>query len=649
MAVPIGSIDLRRGRNGYLPPWAIADDECADAVNVDWYGSNFARRRNGVSTVSTTFSAGGPFGGIISSLFRHVPGTDESLAELWAVDSTGVVGRMAGASTFSAPTLKDALTGNGWDVSGASVNGKFALGYKSAQNRLHVWDTSTVRRAGIDPGSTAPTVADGGGGGAYAAVLRYYRVRFTEQSGGVTVRRSEPTPSRSFTPDGAHANATITRPTAPGEGETHWELEISADNVTFYVVLGDGGLAGATVIATTTGTDASAFAIYSANGAVSKLTGTYTLWPSVKFVAAYENRLLGFGSHTSTEKQNRIWFSPPIGALNVGDAERLDTTTGYYKDLDEHDSGSPKGLIGPAFGNMYAFKSTQVWELSPTGSPDAPFSARAISKRVGAVGPNAMDVGEDAQGNPAIYWWSRRGPYRYGVGGVEFIGRSQRDVILGPTVTWFPDATSVQAVVRFYPERGQVWFWYSSGGNDPNELLIYTIETGAWSRCPSGAGNLSKARCAVLFSTTTGASMSTDMKPYLGSTLTSNLLGKADTGSQDLQTANFQAYVITKAYQPGGPFRRATISDVWLTYTKPANNATLTWVTIGDHGASQKSGTVVLSASADSAHQGVRIDNSAIGGVQYVQYEIGDGSAQDATWTLEALAAQATPQEWVTE
>jgi hypothetical protein len=170
MGVPLGSIDLRGGRNGYLPPWAIADNECADAVNVDWYGSNFARRRNGVSSVSTTFSAGGPFGGIISSLFRHVPGTDESLAELWAVDSTGVVGRMAGASTFSAPTLKDALTGNGWDVSGASVNGKFALGYKSAVNRTHVWDTSTVRRAGIDPGSTAPTVANTGGG-AYAATL----------------------------------------------------------------------------------------------------------------------------------------------------------------------------------------------------------------------------------------------------------------------------------------------------------------------------------------------------------------------------------------------------------------------------------------------------------------------------------------------
>jgi hypothetical protein len=209
----------------------------------------------------------------------------------------------------------------------------------------------------------------------------------------------------------------------------------------------------------------------------------------------------------------------------------------------------------------------------------------------------------------------------------------------------------VQAVVRFYPERGQVWFWYSSGGNDPNELLIYTIETGAWSRCPSSlGGNLHKTRCAVMFSTTTGASMSTDLKPYIGSTVTSNLLGKADSGSQDLQGTNYQALVTTKAYQPGGPLRRATISELWLLYTKPSQDATLTWVTIGDHGSSnQKSGTVVLSASADSAHQGVRIGNSNMGGVQYVQYQIGDGSAQDATWTLEALAAQATVQEFVTE
>src|SRR5690349_433049 len=97
--------DCTGGRNGVDPPWAIAPNECADAVNVDWYHAKVARKRNGASTASTTFSSGGPFTGTISSLFRHVPGTDETAAELWAIDdaSTPVVGRMAGAATFSAP------------------------------------------------------------------------------------------------------------------------------------------------------------------------------------------------------------------------------------------------------------------------------------------------------------------------------------------------------------------------------------------------------------------------------------------------------------------------------------------------------------------------------------------------------------------
>jgi hypothetical protein len=63
---------------------------------------------------------------------------------------------------------------------GISFNGKFFICYMdTASDRLKVYDpgTNTERKVGIYPGAAAPTVANQGGG-AYAAVLRYYRIRF---------------------------------------------------------------------------------------------------------------------------------------------------------------------------------------------------------------------------------------------------------------------------------------------------------------------------------------------------------------------------------------------------------------------------------------------------------------------------------------
>jgi len=72
--------DKRGGRNGSDPPWAIAETECADAVNVDWFGATLARKRGGADAITMTSS---PFTGqIVSTLDRHVPGTDLTAAEL---------------------------------------------------------------------------------------------------------------------------------------------------------------------------------------------------------------------------------------------------------------------------------------------------------------------------------------------------------------------------------------------------------------------------------------------------------------------------------------------------------------------------------------------------------------------------------------
>lgn len=626
--------DLRSGRNGYDAAWAIKDTECADAVNVDFYKSRLGNKRGGMSAPSTT---GTTRTGTTSSVFRHVPGTDETAAELWAVDdaATPIIERLAGGTVWSAPTLKDAPTGNGFDFTAASINGKLFLAYKTAQGRLHCWDTSTVRRAGLAV-PAAPTCANTGAG-AYAAVLRYYRVRWTVQSGGVTIRRSEPSAYLSFTPSGAGTAARITQPSVAGEGETHWEVEASTDSFTFYLLT-------TVVIGTTTYDDSAATTSYS-SGTLSALTGTYTLQKSYKFIAADQNRLLGFGSWTSTDKQARIEISAVIGSLNVGDEERVDTSAiNSYIDLDENDSGVATGLAGPIFGAYFAFKDRQVWQLTATGNTAQPYRQESVSKSIGAISHQAICRGEDKNGNAALYWMSHRGPYRWSINGLEYIGRNVEDYVLGGNATINLGATKSVARAVYHADKRQVWMWWATGSsNDCNNLFVFDVQTSGWTRVPTG-DLLANVRCATLFANTLGASMSRDLKPYVGQTGAAVRLWKADTGTDDNGT-NFQAYVITKAIEPGGPGYNGGVGDSML-LAKAASGVTITDTITADYGIQTTTGTALLTAAGSETRVTVRLEGSALSGdVRFIQHQLGDASAASNAWTLDRLVTPLVKHE----
>src|SRR5262249_28185965 len=122
-----GTLVIRniRGRNGYDTPIDIPDDQCVEAQNVDLQTCSVACKRRGATAVTVTFSSGGPFSGSIGSLLRHIPGDDETAAELWAIDgnSTSRFARMAGSSQFADVTLKDNLssTTSAFNVFGSSM------------------------------------------------------------------------------------------------------------------------------------------------------------------------------------------------------------------------------------------------------------------------------------------------------------------------------------------------------------------------------------------------------------------------------------------------------------------------------------------------------------------------------------------------
>ncbi len=635
---PLAIRDLRGGRNGVDPPQSLQETQVREAINVDWFNATGGRKRAGVASVTLT---GSPFTGTISSAFRHVPTTDETLAELWASDdaATPNIGRLTGGTAWAAPTLKDAPTGNGWDFTYASLNGKLFIAYKSGVDRLHVWDpvANSVRRTGLAV-MGVPTEADTGGG-AYAAVLRYYRTRATVQVAGVTVLRSEPSASSGFTPSGAGTAARVTKGTVPSEGETHWELEASLDNVTFFRIA-------TIVIGTSTYDDSAVTTTYASNPA-SALSGTYTLQKSYKYIAADQGRLLGFGAYTTTNPQSRLEFSAVLGSSDIGDDERV--PTGNYKGLDENDSGSATALFGPVNGSFFAGKYRQFWKLTPTGSPALPYSEMCLSKIVGVLGPHAIKVAEDENGRPVIMWMSWRGPYRLGVTGPEYLGKGVEDKTIGANggVSLSLAATKVVSHLQWFGDKRQLWCWAATdGANDPNLVMAYnvgraaipfTVDEGVPSGWSLFTGGVASARCSVMFSNTIAAAMSRDLKPYIGSTSAVNTFGKCDTGTQDLG-ANYQGYVDTKVYQPWGENYTGTVMGGQVV-AGVSTGVTLRVTTTADFGKQAVFDTVSLTAIGTETRVSPRIGGAvALADMEYVQFRIGDSAAANTSWQLDELS-----------
>ena len=265
--------------NSNDPPIALEDDQSVLAENVEYTRSTLGERRRGAAALTDAPTAPLVNPGSVPFLYRHLPLSDETKAELWAlVVSPGMAGTAKfvrkdtewRASPIADPI--DLTEGYQYQVQAASLHGKLFLAYKSNQDRLHVWDESVIRRSGLlEP--LPPTVADSSAVGTFAS-SRYYRVRYvsvgtvplsvpvdgtreitpfssrtytlkaTDASGAsvsqsvdVTVtdgrpisfaeRRSEASESVEFTPSGSNSGAVITKPAAVDESETHWEVQAS--------------------------------------------------------------------------------------------------------------------------------------------------------------------------------------------------------------------------------------------------------------------------------------------------------------------------------------------------------------------------------------------------------------------------------------
>ena len=385
--------------------------------------------RQGFQTESLT---GSGLTGPVLWVGRHV--TNDGVEEMWAAannSGTAALARRVAGSWSSVSFSDTAAAADLLYMQGVTMNGKFFLFYNSDQNRLHLWDGTSVRRVGLARASVVTAATMGGAG---LTFNRWYRKRVVVIENSVVVRRSEPSPTFvnvSITDD---AGVTVTRGTVPGEGETHWEVEASNDSggapTIWYRI---ATVAIGTLTSNDTNSSITSFEI-------SDQLGLYVPPPSAKYGSTDGLTLIMGGAwETSgsagqtTPKQNRAWFTRPLGASDVSDDESIPDTSTQKNWLDIGDGGPITAVEGPMYGETVVLKEHAIAKLTPTGNLETPYALTILNESVGCVDARLAARGEIA-GAPALLFADLNQVYAFSTGGVmsisEQIGRDLRALTL---------------------------------------------------------------------------------------------------------------------------------------------------------------------------------------------------------------------------
>ena len=631
--------------NNSDPAISLEPDQSVLAQNVEFLDSMLGERRKGSDAITLTGAAVNSRDQI-TFLYRHLPTTDETASELWVVGLTGTATLSVSRKTtsWSDITVSDTplLTGFApfqWQAQ--SIHGKLFLAYDSNVDRLHVYDGTSMRRSGLaEP--AAPTGADDGGAGTFSGT-RYYRVRYTEQVSAVTVRRSEPSDVLTFAPNGNDTGITVTKPAAISEGETHWELEASTDNVNFFRIA-------TTVVGTTTSTDTTNFNTgYAASGTLSEDTGDYTLIPSGRYLAADEDRLLIAGSYETSSQASRVRWTPVLNADGVGNDERLENDTDPEIDLDGYDGGVITGMSAPMLGSIFVFKQSHIYKLVRSGRRKKAYDAILYTNKMGAL-HGSVTGGMDNAGRPCIYFIDPgAGPCRLGVGGIRSCGAD----ISATYTTINLDATKVVCSSLYYPRKRQVHWWIATGsGNVPDTHMVLqtdeTVETNdgetkrgwaLWTSTTAGA----LTACLYADNIDDNAPRSRDLVPFVG-LVGGGLVHRCDTGDDDNGT-EYTAKITTKPFTVKGILNKFGVMSAVL-LAKAVTGASIDLVLTRDFNLETKTiSAIAFDATASETQVFKQIDDIGFSELQTLQFTFQDVSTPGTRWELNAFQVNGSQQQ----
>jgi hypothetical protein len=635
---------LRGGMNNSDPPISLADDQCVTAQNVEFWLSTVGERRRGSIAIDVT---GSDFLTTDTCVFvyRHLPTTDLADAQLWVLAIRGGATAILAYkdTTWHTVTMSDALTIDGvseYQVQAQTLHGKLFLAYNSSVDRLHVWDGTSLRRVGLEEPAAAPTAADSGGGGSLDG-NRYYRTRETVQVATVTTLRSEPSATLTHNPDGAHAAVTVTKPTTANTNATHWELEASVDNANFYIIA-------TTVIGTTTATDSQDYATgYATAYDLSEDSGDYSLIPSVRYLAADEDRLVLAGSFEDESIASRVMWTPVYAATGVGNDERLALDTDPFTDLDNYEGGGITALSNNVQGYNYVTKHTHTYQMSRRGVPTAAYEFIPLSKQRGAVSGSLVEAFDNG-GRPFLFCVDPDiGPCRIGgEKGIEPCGADLR-------VTW--DTINVDAVVVargvYIPDKKQVHWWLATGSSDvpDTRVVLQTnemrpVEDGSRRGWSIWTGPSASALAVCLFADNIDDDVdrSLFLVPFIGIE-GDGLVWRTETGDDDNGT-DYSAIITSKPFIKNQLLHQFEILNGSF-IAKAATGGLLDVTVIGNFGASNMSNAVsdiALDASGSETHVIKALDDLSLAELKAVQVKFSDPATPGTRWELSLCALNGT-------
>jgi hypothetical protein len=633
----INLIDLRKGANERHPA-TLPENFVEQAWNITYDRSQLGARRNGSSfavSPTSSFTLG-------YSMHVHTPDSTAANERLWVYGSNDTFHfyTSAWAQTSPSPSPADTFSFGG-SVSWASLHGKLFIAANSDVSRLHVYDGTTLRRAGMATPAAAPTAADGGGAGTLSATARYYRARYTVQSGGITLLRSEPSAVLTFTPSGANANVTVTKPATVSESETHWELELSIDNANFYRIA-------TTAVGTTTYADTLAPSVVASTGTLSADSGDYTVPESARFLVVDRDRLLMFGNYEdATKDSDMTWTVVGTDTSGVGNDERVPTDTGNRLAIDGRNGGRLTGAA--AYDTqVIAFKKKAVYLISHTRNRVGAYTFDPLSTTFGAV-EGSVCAGVDEVGRAALYFLDEAlGPMRYGARGFEQLAPQQQSTFQSYFMT---TASTIPSHTVYLPKRREVHFHIAqvgavNGTSIPTLALVYNIETGGVS-WQFRAGDTNRLNGFPIY-----ASARWNSTVYITSSNGSGggaiIQIDVDGTTTDFATLPIRAWIRTKAFalEPLGLQRRFRVTGAVLG-ARPLTGATVTVKAIRDHGKEIASTTASLTpnaatnpSAADERFVTVPMDDLVLSEATVMQFELGDADAVSASaWSLEQFSA----------
>ena len=638
---------LRGGMNNSDPAIMLPEDQTILSQNIELFDSMLGERRLG--TTAITLPADISARDRVTFAYRHLPSSLESGAELWLLGVTGTTTAVLSkkTTTWATITISDTptLTGNSqYRWQGVSIHGKLFLAYDTGTDRLHVFDptisTTALRRVGLAAPAAAPTAADDGAGAIENA--RYYRVRYAIQVSSVTVLRGEPSAVLTYDPT-ATDGVIVTKPATISEGETHWELEASTDNVNFYRIA-------TTAVGTTTYDDTTADGTGYTSGTLSEDTGDYELIPSARYLTADDDRLVWAGSWEDDALAARVGWTPVFGADGVGNDERFETDTDPFKDLDTYAGGPITGLSEPMFGGIWVFKQHAIYKLTRSGLRTNAYDSDKYTDALGAI-HGSVTSGLDETGAPCIYFLDHeQGPCRISAGSLNSPGGIQRcgEDIRATWSTLNMDATAVACSSLYYPTKKHVyWNIAVDSGNTPTTRLVLHADKsrpfadGVRKGWVLWTGDIAKALTMCLFSDNIedNTTRSLRLVPFIGLEGL-GLVHLCDTGTTDNSVA-YTATITTKPYWMKGILHRFIVHSAAL-IAKAVASSQITVKCMRDFEIETTSTVSDISLAASGTETNVikYLDNLKGSELQVAQFQFTDPTTVSAQWQLNQLSVR---------